>query len=298
MEPIDPHSLRRDLSAFADGELGPAETDRLLRHMVADPAALEELHRIRQLNTTAHRAVRAHTPPPSEDLQKRLRQMLETEAPVGHPMSVRLPSALRVWWTALPRVAAAVILLAIGIWVGHALVRPNAPVSQRSPNENSGEVIPVSVIAQAEEIHGFCSRLAEGLHSAGYPADIAPLAASVEHDLHSDQPYPNLTSISYRYRGAGPCGKGLPATAHLLYRSLRPGSVRAISVFVQPWHGQYPLEVGRLYTVSVASSPFPMLAWRTDDVVYFLLADDAPTEQAAAALIRGAPLSRPATLPQ
>jgi anti-sigma factor RsiW len=298
MEPIDPHSLHRDLSAFADGELDPATTDRLLRHMVADPAALEELHRIRQLNATARRAVRAHTPPPSEDLQKRLCQILETESPVEHPISVPPPSAMRAWWTVLPRAAAAVILLAIGIWVGRALVRPNAPVSQRGPDENPGDVIPASVIAQAEEIHGFCSRLAEGLHSAGYPADIAPLAVSVEHDLHTDHPYPNLTSIGYRYRGAGPCGNGLPETAHLLYRALRPGSVRAVSVFVQRWHGQYPLEAGRLYAVSVATSPFPMLAWRTDDVVYFLLADDAKTEQAAAALIRGAPVTRPAILPQ
>ena len=194
--------------------------------------------------------------------------------------------------------AAAVILLAIGIWVGHGLVRPNAPVSQRGPDENPADVIPASVIAQAEEIHGFCSRLAEGLHSAGYPADIAPLAASVEPDLHTDHPYPNLTSIGYRYRGAGPCGRPLPDTAHLLYRALQPGSVRAISVFVQPWHGQYPLDANRLYTVSVASSPFPMLAWRTDNVVYFLLADDAATERAAASLIRGAPVIRPATLPR
>jgi hypothetical protein len=65
-------------------------------------------------------------------------------------------------------------------------------------------------------------------------------------------------------------------------------------VFVQAWHDQYPLKPGRLYTVSVATSPFPMLAWRTDRVVYFLLADDDATEQAAAALIRGEPVTRPA----
>jgi hypothetical protein len=150
-------------------------------------------------------------------------------------------------------------------------------------------VLPAAVVAGAEEVHGICSRLALGLHSGGYPADVAGLAASVEHDLHSDRPYPDLTSIGFAYRGAGPCGKPLADTAHLLYRSLRPGSVHAVSVFVQPWHGQYPIEAGRLYTASVAQNPFPMLAWRTDRVLYFLLADDPATERAAAALIRTAP---------
>jgi hypothetical protein len=74
---------------------------------------------------------------------------------------------------------------------------------------------------------------------------------------------------------------------------MRPGSVQAVSIFVQGWHDQYPLDAGRLYTVSVASSPFPMLAWRTDKVVYFLLADDAATVQKSAELIRQTPTSHP-----
>lgn len=298
MEPTEFHSLHRDLSAFADGELDPAATDRLLRQMASDPATVQELHRLWQLTATARRAVRTRTPPPSEALQERLRQILDAEAHVEHPISAWPPSAMRAWWIVLPRAVAAIILLAIGIWIGRSFVGSSAPVSQRIPEQNPADVIPASVISQAEEIHGFCSRLAEGLHSAGYPANIAPLAAAVERDLHSDHPYPNLTSIGYRYRGAGPCGRPMPDTAHLLYRSLQPGSVRAISVFVQAWHGQYPLEAGRLYTVSIASDPFPMLAWRTADVVYFLLADDAATEQAAAALIRGGPAALPAASPK
>lgn len=298
MEPTEFHPLHRDLSAFADGELDPAATDRLLRQMASDPATVQELHRLWQLTATARRAVRTYTPPPSEALQERLRQILNAEAPLENLISAWPARAMRGGSFMLPRAAAAIILLAIGIWIGRSFVRSSAPVSQRIPEQNPADVIPASVISQAEEIHGFCSRLAEGLHCAGYPADIAPLAAAVERDLHSDHPYPNLTPIGYRYRGAGPCGKPMPDTAHLLYRSLQPGSVRAISVFVQSWRGQYPLEAGRLYTVSIASDPFPMLAWRTADVVYFLLADDAATEQAAAALIRGGPVSGPAPLPQ
>jgi anti-sigma factor RsiW len=296
MEPIDPHSLRRDLSAFTDGELDSVATDRLLRHLATDPAAVETLRRLQQLTVAARRAVREHTPPPSESLRERLRQIAGTDAP---PQRRHVGPGWRTvgaWWAAFPFAAAAALLLAIGIWVGNRTARPGAPFQPLpGPDATDAQVLPAAVIAQAEEIHGFCSRLAEGLHNGGYPAEVAPLAASVERDLHSDHPYPDLGPIGYRYRGAGPCGKPLPDSAHLLYRSVRPGSFRAVSVFVQPWHDQYPLAQGRLYTVSVATSPFPMLAWRTDRVVYFLLADDSATEQKAAALIRGAPATGPSS---
>ena len=184
------------------------------------------------------------------------------------------------------------MLLAVGIWVGRRTAV--APVAPGPSNVTPvADALPAAVVAHAEEIHGYCSRLAIGLHAGGYPADVAALAPDVEHDLHSDHPYPDLSSIGYRYRGAGPCGNPLADTAHLLYRSVRPGSANAVSVFVQPWHGQYPLDPGRLYTVSVPTSAFPMLAWRTDHVVYFLLADNSTDEHAALALIRGAPTTHP-----
>jgi hypothetical protein len=288
MKSFDPHSLRDELSAFVDGELGSAETDRLLRHLLSDPEAIEALRRAQQLTVASRRAVRANTPPPSDALRERLRNLPSGfESPSQAPMRRLARLNIRPWWAALPRFAAALILVGIGVWFGQHWDRSKTAGISPSHEMTTAVVLPAATIAQAEEIHGFCSRLAEGLHSAGYPADLAPLSSSVENDLHSDHPYPNLSSIGYRYRGAGPCGVPLGDTVHLLYRSLKPGSVKAVSVFVQPWRGQFPLDEGRLYVVSLASSPFPMLAWRTERVVYFLLADDATTVQQAASLIRG-----------
>lgn len=228
-----------------------------------------------QLTAEVRRAVRDRTPPPSDALRAKLAAM----AP-----------APQVRWRLAP-VFAWVSAAAAGLLIAFALGRFAAPTSPRAVP--TAAVVPADVVARAEEVHGFCSRLAAGLHNGGYPADVAPLAAAVERDLHSAHPYPDLSAIGYRFRGAGPCGHPLADAAHLLYRSVRPGTINAVSVFVQPWHGQYAIDAGRVYTVSVPTSPFPMLAWRTDRVVYFLLADDAKTEQAALALIRSAPATRP-----
>src|SRR5205807_2276645 len=106
------------------------------------------------------------------------------------------PSSRPMWGMLLPRALAAAILLAFGVWVGQRSVRPMAPSPQLpGPDAISVPVLPAAVVSQAEEVHGFCSRLAEGLHTAGYPADVAPLAASVEHDLQSNHPYPDLGAI-------------------------------------------------------------------------------------------------------
>jgi anti-sigma factor RsiW len=294
MKPFDPQSLNHALSAFVDGELDAAATERLLRQLSSDPAAVEALRRFQQLTIAGRRAIRGRTPPPSDALIERLRAITATTSrPDREERPARQRAAMRAFWYVLPRVAAALVLLVVGVWFGHHSSRRGGVDPRSGPDATAVEVIPASMIAQAEEVHGFCSRLADGLHTAGYPVELAPLASSVQLDLHGEHPYPDLAPIGYRYRGAGPCGVPLGDTVHLLYRAARPGSVKAISIFVQPWRAQFPLAEGRLYTVSVATSPFPMLAWRTDRVVYFLVADDAATLQRAATLIRGTPTSGP-----
>ena len=285
---LDPQSLYRDLSAFADGELDPAATDRLLRRLAADPAAAATLRDVQRLSHEGRRVVRNQTPPLSDAQRDRLDQMALATRPATR--SDALPRSTRAWWAAAPRVVAAAALAAIGGWAGYQARRP-AGFAVPSPAALAAEVRPAAVAATGQEVHGVCSRLALGLHSGECPADVAALAPSVEQDLRSDRPYPDLTSIGYRE--AGPCGRPLVGAAQLLYRFVQPGSVNAVGVFVQAWPDPYPLVPGRLYTVPVARGPVPMPAWPTDRVVHFLLADDAATETAAADVLR----CRPATGP-
>ncbi len=281
MQPPDPHPRRRDLSAFADNELYPAAADALVRHLRDHPADAAEVRRTRDLSTAARRAVRRATPAPSDALRERVRQIAAGAA--RPPVAARR----RPWLPWAGRLAAAVALVlggaVAGQWAGRRASVPPAAV----------DVLPVGLVAHAEQVHGTCSRLALRLHAGGYPADVAGLAAAVEQDLHGPDPYPDLRPIGFAYTGAGPCGHPLAGTAHLLYHALRPGSPAAVSVFVQANRGQYGLDPGRLYAVSDDRDPYPMLAWRTDHVVYFLLADDPQTERAAADLIRTAPATRP-----
>ena len=279
-------NLASELSAFADGELDAVSANRLQQEVENNPVARQALHQHEQLRTASRRVVNRRTPPVSESLRARLQSM---SPPPAVPASLPTLRLAPTWEVKIGRLAAAaacvIVAFLAGIWSQR---QAPSPVS----NPSIADVIPASLVSHAEEVHGVCSRLALGLHSGGYPAEVAALAPAVERDLHSDHPYPDLSSIGYRYRGAGPCGWPLPDAAHLLYRSIRPGTINAVSVFVQPWHEQYPVEAERVYTVSVAQSPFPMLVWRSDHVVYFLIADNTRVEQAALRLVRVLPTTQ------
>jgi hypothetical protein len=301
-ERFDNHSFRRDLSALADGELDLVAVEQLLRQLANDSQAVETLQQQQHLTAATRRAIRNQTPQPSQELLDRLRQIMLPKSPTENAAFSPANRGAGFWWLVSTRTLAASLLLVLGVWIGNRWrqapsPRPNeiaiAPVPLPAPvNPTDPDPLPAAVISTAEEIHGYCSRLTEGLHESGYPTELAPLASALEADRQSDRPYPDLTSIGYRYRGAGPCGKSLPGTAHLLYRSMRPGSFQAISIFVQGWHDQYPLDRTQIYTVSVASSPFPMVVWRTNFIVYFLVADDNETVQKCVKLIRKKPSTR------
>ncbi len=62
-----------------------------------------------------------------------------------------------------------------------------------------------------------------------------------------------------------------------------------ISLFAQRDRGQFGMKAGRLYCVRGTNDVCPMYAWRTDRVVYFLIADDEPTLAAARPKVRSAP---------
>lgn len=294
-EPLGEQNIDGYLTAFADGELDAAQNIQVLNYLTSHPAALRLMLDQQQLRVEAQRAIRGRTPGVPDALRQRIEALaasITTDAPAA---SARAPTggAGSAKW----RMAAAAMLL-IGITAGglagRFLLRPTPPatvavIDRPVPVERPAPVIPASLLSAATRVHVDCSRLAERLHGAGYPPAFLDLAAAVKADVGVDSPRPDLSSIGFRFVGAGPCGRPLEGTIHLLYRSTEVGSVAGVSVFVQRNAGQLPLQPGNLYTASGPDAPFPMLAWRTERVVYFLLADDAETADRARRAIGGAP---------
>lgn len=315
-DPIGEHNIHAYLTAFADGELDAADNLAILDFLARNPDTVRLMRDQQRLRLVALRAVRGSTPTAPAALRGQIEAMAAAtlaagpipEATVPRPAAGgRTPEAdgpnrRRPWPVSAAVVASLVLGLAAGGLAGRFLLSPRdatpdavarALLPAASPDKGTmgagaADVVPVGLVTAATRLHVDCSRLADRLHAAGYPPQFGELAAALRQDLvGGNVPFPDLSGVGYRFVGAGPCGDPLEGTIHLLYKSPPPESV--ISLFVQRNAGQFPMRAGTLYTLSAAGAPFPVHAWRTERVVYFLVADDQESADRARAAITTAP---------
>ena len=284
MEHIEPDNLSQRLTAFADGELDAAGNLAVLRHVAAHPEALAAVQEQQQLRLVARRAVRGGTPPVGDDLRRRIEAMAASPAGPTEPLRLTAPLRSRRTWgasTGWLAAAAAVALLLSGGVIGRMTGDRPAVNVQPTP----GGLIPASLARSVTFTHVDCSRMPADAHAASVVEIKPDLVAPLELDLHRDAPYPDLSSIGYRFVGAGPCAHPVEDAVHLLYRSTDPGVQNTLSVFVRPYRADDEtapkMEPGRLYEVAGQSDPHPLLAWRTGRLVYFLVGNNMePVERA------------------
>lgn len=270
MDPIRDDNLNDYLTALADGELDAETALTMWKYLADHPQVLQWLRDQQRLTLAARRSSIGTTPP---TLRVSIEELLRSNPPATdeQPYPIQAvtgrPHAFGKW-----SAVAGLLVGIVGTWIS---LRP----------ATTPPVLPVTMVVHASRIHGDCSRLADGLHAASFESTAADLAASVRADLQTKDPYPDLSSLGFRYVGAGPCGAPLEGTIHLLYRTTQPGLNSSVSIFVQSNRGQFEMGGSQVYTVSSPSSPFPMTAWQTNLVVYFLLADDEPTQNAVKELL-------------
>ncbi len=282
--PLGEHNIRAYLMAFADGELNAADNLMVLDYLANNPEAMDLMRGHQQLRMAAGRTAQTLTPAMPDALRRRVEELAATVP------QVTAPTARRSWWARFrrPFMAVAAVFLVTGVMLGRWSLAPD--VAAPSPPGREGRLpVPVSYVAVLSRDHAACSRLDAAVHAAAAPAELGKLADAVNRDLGGSNPYPDFSGIGYRYIGAGPCDPPSSETLHLLYYSTAPGRRSAISVFVESNSDEFRLEPGKLYVLSDERSPFPLFAWRTADVVYFLLADDLRIAEAALGTMLRAP---------
>ena len=291
-EAIGEHNIHEYLTAFADGELDASAILSVLDYLETHPEGLQLMRNQQRLRLAAERAVRTDTPPVPGTLRRRVESLAAAAAtPAPAPAAgVPRPRSRPGRWR-LPAVAAASLLA--GLLVGRSVLAPGPATRVVVAPTAAEPVVPATLVVHASRVHADCSRLTSGLHTAGYPKALGGLRRAVQDDMGGADPYPNFSAIGFEFVGAGPCAAPLADTVHLLYRARGRDGHEAISVFVQLNTGQFQLQADKLYLVSGPRSAFPMFAWRTDSVVFFLLGDDLDTAEKARDLIVGAP-RRPA----
>ncbi len=282
-EQMDEQDEQTLLSALVDGELEPARKVRALRYLVEHPELLSVVENETKLQATARRVMLDATPAtPNSVRQAVLRASFATSADPNGSASSNGDGAMRgvVRRRRWPSVAtAAVIALVVGAWAGRAFRTPETlPVAS---TQLAGSPIDVTLVDALALEHVDCSNLALAQHSYPFPVRLGKLAKFIENDLRTDRPYPEFSSIGYALQGAGRCEPPQGQVVHLLYRSTNPTSQsQTLSLFVEPYSGQYQIETAKLYLLR-GDTTQPMLVWRSDNVAYILVGNDLKTIAAA-----------------
>lgn len=269
--PLNDENLLDHLLALTAGELDAAQTQAVLVKLAGRPDREKLLRQVEAhlgMVEAAQRATQVETP---AALRADIEAMMDRET-----SSAAAPIASgtrgRRAWTSYVALAAGVAIGVMGTaWF--VTSRPSAPTGAVATTQPK-RAVSDEWLVRAGRIHGECSRLPEGLHANSFTATDATLSAAVRVDLRSDADAPDLTAAEFKFAGAGPCPASRYKTTHLLYRSTRKGSYVTASLFVQADVGQFDLlEAGRVYRASPSSAPYPIFAWRSGGVVYFLVGD-------------------------
>jgi anti-sigma factor RsiW len=154
------------------------------------------------------------------------------------------------------------------------------------------EHVPRVLLAAVARTHVDCSRHISHLHPDDFPIEVAALPEAIRKHLGRPTTIPDLSSIGYRFDGAGPCRLAGANTVHLLYRSTSSGLTDALSLFVQQDSGQLQLPADVVHRASEAGAAHPAFFWRSAGMAYYLVGNDSGVVEVALDKVTGSPLPR------
>lgn len=256
---------RIELIAYADGELPPDRAARVEAHLAGRPGLRREIEQLRALRREARQALRRAAPPAAEALRARIEALAAGTPPLmPSPAAARAFTAARGARRALAAAAvAAMVLLAAGLWW---FQRGGGP---------SGGAATIEVAAIVAK-HLTCAQLEDHFYDARFPRVLSDLPPAARTYLGGDVVTPDLSDLGLSFDGAGACRIGGGTTLHLLYVSAA-APPRHVSLFVQPFAGQIDLAPDRAVMLAGPTEAHPVLAWRGERFVYYLVGDDVET---------------------
>jgi anti-sigma factor RsiW len=243
-----------ELMAYADGELEAADAERVRAYVEGDAVAARKVEAYRKLSQAGGRVA-----------------MVEMPAGLAGRVAESDGQRLRIapWIMSV----AAVVVLGVGAVVVWSMTRPARAV-------HGSDLVPVSLVTDTVKVHVTCSGHPNHFVPP-FPRELEKLPGSLKDYLGRGAACPDLGKMGYRFAGCGPCRIQGGKTAHLLYRPVS-GSGPCVSLFVQADGGQLGIEKGRVYYAEDARDRTPMVVWRGDGVLYFLVGGDSKGLEGAA----------------
>lgn len=293
---------KKYLAAFADGELDVDQNLRLLEYMKMDPNATARVTHQQQLRDSVCRCMSADCSSMPDALKQSVIQMFESptqESVDENAVIARIPPYQVTAW--LSSIAALVaITLSLMLYLNQPHTNPsfaNSPVAaaQHMPGFNiyaAASMLPTAQVNRFVNQHVSCAeQISRLMHFANNPTSIEEVPKVVSDHLGM-QSYPclDLSSIGYKFAGVGPCHIPGNKAAHLIYKSTNPQAAAyndTISLWIAPDDGSLNLAPNKVFRIRGPESDHPLITWRHNNLIYYMVGDSYPNVQKAYVTLNG-----------
>ncbi|MEX0774879.1 MAG: hypothetical protein WD042_04090 [Phycisphaeraceae bacterium] len=278
---------RKYLAAFADGELDVEQSLAVLEYMAMQPQATRRVMHQQQLRESVRRCCAAHTPAMQPSLRQAVEQKL-ARAAAAQRRQVVLGRVRR--WVPLTLAAMLAIVALAALWNSYQHLGPGTPIPGGAAGLVSNtELLPASQLERFAAKHEDCARAIDVLHNrARYPRQIAQVPDAIR-DFLGQQTYAtlDLSSLGYQFAGMGECGTPGARALHLVYQP-RPGSDLRdnVSLWIAPDDGRFAnVTPNTPYVATSCGSAHPLILWRHNGLIYYLVGDRADHAQQAVGIL-------------
>jgi hypothetical protein len=278
---MDKRPKQLDLMAYADDELDGDAKVELLRQLADRPDDARALVHQQQLRTAVAKAITGSTPAMPADLRSRI-EALAGQAPADVDTSPIARLGFVGRW--MPAAVAAALLIG-------AVIVLNVMMRLDQPGTRPGQVAvtngpptalhPIDMHLVADETldrfagrHERCTTTPGTLLQADWPDDLERLPDALSEYLGAPTSgVLDLSAMGYQFAGAGPCHVPDDKSAHLIYHRIVDGQRESISLWICPDDQRYDVPQQQIYRVTDPDAAHPVLLWRSNGAIYYLVAD-------------------------
>lgn len=275
------------IAALADGELDLRQQPEAFARLAQDPQAAQQFAQRVADQQAMKAAVGSAMCGPQmqcpDALKQAIRAMAGSAPATTSPATAPAPAASPVANTAshrptvlarigrwAPAAVAAVLLLAAGVLFQQA--------SQSAGTTNS----PMAVLT-THRVNNFASRhsdcaknpdILKDHDSFGQAAALETLPGKLSDYFRqsSDGMNLDLSRVGYDYQMTGACSLPGSGAVHLVYRH-HDNPNRSMSLWLKPDDGALKIEPGRLYVEAGDNLDHPVILWKSNDLIFYLVGD-------------------------
>lgn len=280
--PLNPND--RPTMAYADGELDPQASIRVVEQMAEDPLAAKAVLHQQQLRAAVGRVMEDPSMRVPDGLRSSLRDLAATvpSEPSAHESRPAVIGRIGFW---VPAAVAACLLVGVLVSIG---LLSNPGLSNRGYAFND-PLISSAQVGYFTDRHNICANSPEALMAdPNLPQSIADLPDALRQRFGNAPIGLDLAPLGYTFAGAGPCNVPGSGSVHLVYQPLPDsGHDGPISLWIRPSNPDLEIEPDRLYQVNPDANDHPILLWRAAGLDYWLVGESpADAQQVADRLIQ------------